>query len=247
MKGRPKSPKNRVHSGRSAPGIISDASPATFPRPIAKIRQAGILDLHGQYVPNRLEISSWKHFAHARARHRRGRLYRLSLGRGAEQAGAPMSSFSTTSAVAAAKTQRFESNSSKGRSWTERCSPRLPAADCRYVFHQAALGSVPRSVEQPRLYHDVNTTGDAERPRSRPRRRSPARVMFAASSSAYGDNPVPWIETIPPMPKSPYAATKLAGEALLRAYAASYGLDTPPCVTSTSSAPGRTPTARTPR
>ena len=96
---------------------------------------------------------------------------------------------------------------------------------CRYVFHQAALGSVPRSVEQPRLYHDVNTTGTLNVLEAA-RQAKVERVMFAASSSAYGENPVPWIETLPPMPKSPYAATKLAGEGLLRAYANSYGLDT---------------------
>lgn len=50
--------------------------------------------------------------------------------------------------------------------------------------------------------------------------------MFAASSSACGENPVPWGETLPPMPKSPYAATKLAGEGLLRAWSHSYELDT---------------------
>jgi nucleoside-diphosphate-sugar epimerase len=96
---------------------------------------------------------------------------------------------------------------------------------CTYVFHLAALGSVPRSVEQPRLYNDVNTVGTLnvlEAARSAGVRR----VMFSASSSAYGENPVPWIETMPPLPKSPYAATKLAGEGLLRAYAASYKLDT---------------------
>jgi len=43
--------------------------------------------------------------------------------------------------------------------------------------------------------------------------------MFAASSSVYGGNGVPWVETMPPLPQSPYAATKLAGEGLLRAYA----------------------------
>ena len=96
---------------------------------------------------------------------------------------------------------------------------------CRYVFHQAALGSVPRSVEQPRLYNDVNTTGTLNVLEAA-RQARVQRVMFAASSSAYGENPVPWIETLPPMPKSPYAATKLAGEGLLRAYANSYGLDT---------------------
>lgn len=96
---------------------------------------------------------------------------------------------------------------------------------CRYVFHQAALGSVPRSVEQPRLYNDVNTTGTLNVLEAA-RQAAVERVMFAASSSAYGENPVPWVETLPPMPKSPYAATKLAGEGLLRAYAHSYGLDT---------------------
>lgn len=96
---------------------------------------------------------------------------------------------------------------------------------CRYVFHQAALGSVPRSVEQPRLYNDVNTTGTLNVLEAA-REANVARVMFAASSSAYGENPVPWIETMPPMPKSPYAANKLAGEGLLRAWASSYSLDT---------------------
>ena len=50
--------------------------------------------------------------------------------------------------------------------------------------------------------------------------------MFAASSSGYGDNPVPWVETMPSVAKSPYAATKVAGEAMLRAYAGCYELDT---------------------
>jgi nucleoside-diphosphate-sugar epimerase len=53
------------------------------------------------------------------------------------------------------------------------------------------------------------------------------RVMFAASSSAYGDSPeLPKVETMPPTPRSPYAATKAAGEAILSAYSASYGVDT---------------------
>ena len=96
---------------------------------------------------------------------------------------------------------------------------------CRYVFHQAALGSVPRSVEQPRLYNDVNTTGTLNVLEAA-REARVARVMFAASSSAYGENPVPWIEHMPVMAKSPYAATKVAGEALFRSWAVSYGLDT---------------------
>src|SRR4051794_14746946 len=88
---------------------------------------------------------------------------------------------------------------------------------CRYVFHQAALGSVPASVEKPRLFNDVNTTGTLNVLEAA-RAAGVGRVMFAASSSAYGENPVPWVETMAPMPKSPYAATKVAGEALLRAY-----------------------------
>jgi len=100
-------------------------------------------------------------------------------------------------------------------------------AGCRYVFHQAALGSVPASVEKPRLFNDVNTTGTLNVLEAA-RAAGVSRVMFAASSSAYGENPVPWVETMPPMAKSPYAATKVAGEALLRAYSGSYGLDTAP-------------------
>lgn len=100
-------------------------------------------------------------------------------------------------------------------------------AGCRYVFHQAALGSVPRSVEQPALYNDVNTTGTLNVLEAA-RTAKVARVMFAASSSAYGDNPVPWVEHMPVRPQSPYAATKVAGESLLRAYAHSLGLDTVP-------------------
>lgn len=96
---------------------------------------------------------------------------------------------------------------------------------CKYVFHQAALGSVPRSVEQPRLYNEVNTTGTLNVLEAA-RAAKVMRVMFAASSSAYGTNPVPWAETMPPLPQSPYGANKLAGEGLLRAWAASYPIDT---------------------
>jgi UDP-glucose 4-epimerase len=98
-------------------------------------------------------------------------------------------------------------------------------ANCRYVFHLAALGSVPASVERPRAFHDVNTTGTLNVLEAA-RAARVQRVVFAASSSAYGDNGVPWIESMPARPQSPYAATKVAGEALLRAYSGSLGLDT---------------------
>ena len=97
--------------------------------------------------------------------------------------------------------------------------------DCRYVFHQAALGSVPRSVREPRLYEEVNVTGTMEVLMAA-KESGVERVMFAASSSAYGDNPVPWIEHMPVRPRSPYAANKVADEALMRAWCHSYGLDT---------------------
>jgi nucleoside-diphosphate-sugar epimerase len=98
--------------------------------------------------------------------------------------------------------------------------------DCRYVFHLAAKVSVPASVENPRVYHDVNATGtfnvlDAAV------KAGVRRVIFSASSSAYGDSPVlPKVETMPPDPASPYAATKSAGEGLMRAFARSYPIDT---------------------
>ncbi|MEE9211681.1 MAG: NAD-dependent epimerase/dehydratase family protein [Phycisphaeraceae bacterium] len=99
-------------------------------------------------------------------------------------------------------------------------------AGCRYVFHQAALGSVPRSVAEPVLFARVNVTGTLNVLQAA-RAAGVERVTFAASSSAYGDTPtLPKVESMPPLPRSPYAATKLAGEALMRAYSASYGLDT---------------------
>ena len=98
--------------------------------------------------------------------------------------------------------------------------------NCRFVFHQAALGSVPRSVEQPIHYHEVNTTGTLNVLESA-RASGVKRVMFAASSSAYGETvTLPKTETIAPEPLSPYAANKVACEALCRAWSASYGLDT---------------------
>lgn len=95
--------------------------------------------------------------------------------------------------------------------------------DMQIVFHQAAITSVPRSVQEPALFHDVNATGTLrvlERARA-----TRARVIYAASSSAYGEQAdEEKIETMCPRPMSPYAASKLAGEHLLRAYAHCYGL-----------------------
>ncbi len=96
----------------------------------------------------------------------------------------------------------------------------------QFVFHQAALGSVPRSVEQPRLFNEVNVTGTLNVLEAA-RQGDVRRVMFAASSSAYGDSEaLPKVETMPANPRSPYAANKVACEAMMSAYAASYSLDT---------------------
>jgi nucleoside-diphosphate-sugar epimerase len=94
------------------------------------------------------------------------------------------------------------------------------------VFHQAALGSVPRSLEQPRKYQEVNSDGTLNVLETA-RACKIKRVMFAASSSAYGDSStLPKIETMPTSPRSPYAATKVSGEAMMAAYSAGFGLDT---------------------
>jgi nucleoside-diphosphate-sugar epimerase len=96
-----------------------------------------------------------------------------------------------------------------------------------FVFHLAALGSVPRSIQEPELYIDVNVVGTANLLEAA-RQSCVHRVIFSGSSSAYGDPPdsSSKIETMPPLPRSPYAATKLAGEHLMRAWANSYGIDT---------------------
>ncbi|MEM1108886.1 MAG: NAD-dependent epimerase/dehydratase family protein [Planctomycetota bacterium] len=95
-------------------------------------------------------------------------------------------------------------------------------AGCSLVFHQAAMGSVPRSVTMPRAYHENNTTGTLNVLEAA-RAAGVRRVMFAASSSAYGDTPtLPKTESMPVLPRSPYAANKVACEALMRAYATSY-------------------------
>ncbi len=98
---------------------------------------------------------------------------------------------------------------------------------CDLVFHEAALGSVPRSVAEPSIYWQVNVEGTINVLEAA-RKSQVRRVLFAGSSSAYGDPPGAGmkVETMPPLPRSPYAATKLAGEHAFRAWYHSYGLDT---------------------
>jgi UDP-glucose 4-epimerase len=98
---------------------------------------------------------------------------------------------------------------------------------CRFVFHLAAMGSVPRSIVEPYRCLDVNVKGTMN-VLSAAHQAGVRRVIFSGSSSAYGAAPGMTIkdESMPPLPRSPYAATKLAGEHLMRAWSASYGLDT---------------------
>ncbi|HEX4515930.1 MAG TPA: NAD-dependent epimerase/dehydratase family protein, partial [Polyangiaceae bacterium] len=94
------------------------------------------------------------------------------------------------------------------------------------VFHEAAIPSVPRSVDKPQASMMANVQGTTV-VLDVARHSGVKRVVFAASSSAYGDTPtLPKIETMTPQPKSPYAISKLAGEQMLSAFATLYGLET---------------------
>lgn len=94
------------------------------------------------------------------------------------------------------------------------------------VFHQAALGSVPRSVEEPIESDSVNVHGTVV-VLDMARRAGVKRLIFAASSSAYGDTEaLPKHEEMPPSPLSPYAVTKLTCEHYVRVFADLYGIET---------------------
>jgi UDP-glucose 4-epimerase len=94
------------------------------------------------------------------------------------------------------------------------------------VFHQAAIPSVPRSLADPVASHDANATGTL-RVLAAAKKAGVRRLVYAASSSAYGDTPtLPKIETMRPMPLSPYAVSKLAGEHYTAVYAGAFGLET---------------------
>ncbi len=91
------------------------------------------------------------------------------------------------------------------------------------VLHQAALGSVPRSLADPLTSHDVNVTGFVQM-LDAARREGVARFVYAASSSTYGDEPnLPKREERIGNALSPYAATKLANEIYAGVYGKSYG------------------------
>ena len=95
----------------------------------------------------------------------------------------------------------------------------------QYVFHLGAKVSVPASVANPEEYQSVNVQGTTNL-LDAARKAGVKRVMFSASSSAYGESEVlPKVETMPPQSLSPYAASKVAGEQYIHAYASSYEID----------------------
>ena len=94
------------------------------------------------------------------------------------------------------------------------------------VFHHAALASVPRSVTNPAETHAADATGTVTL-LDACRQADVRRVVYAASSSCYGNRPeMPKLETHLPQVLSPYAAAKLAGELYCEAFAACYALET---------------------
>ncbi|MDX2029792.1 MAG: SDR family oxidoreductase [Blastocatellia bacterium] len=94
------------------------------------------------------------------------------------------------------------------------------------VFHEAAIPSVPRSVSEPQLNHDANVNGTFNVLMAA-RDAGVKRVVYAASSSAYGDTEVlPKQEAMLPSPLSPYAAAKLFGEYYCQVFTRVYGLET---------------------
>jgi UDP-glucose 4-epimerase len=94
------------------------------------------------------------------------------------------------------------------------------------VFHLAAIPSVPRSIKEPLPSHDVNINGSFN-VFSAAKAAGVRRVVYAASSSAYGDTLVlPKVETMAPNPKSPYAAQKLMGEYYASVFHSCFQLET---------------------
>jgi nucleoside-diphosphate-sugar epimerase len=94
------------------------------------------------------------------------------------------------------------------------------------IFHEAAIPSVPRSVEAPRNTHVASVDGTFSLLLAA-KEAGVKRVVYAASSSAYGDQPtLPKTEQMPPDPLSPYAVAKLVGEYYCRVFTRVYGLET---------------------
>jgi UDP-glucose 4-epimerase len=95
------------------------------------------------------------------------------------------------------------------------------------IFHQAAMRSVPRSVAEPLGCNAANVTGTLHLLHAASRQRRKPRVIYASSSSVYGERPdLPKREDQPPAPISPYAASKVAGELYAAVWSRIFGLET---------------------
>lgn len=106
----------------------------------------------------------------------------------------------------------------------DRIAPVIASAD--RVFHLAALPSVPKSILDPVPSHEANIDGTFNVLRAAAEGKA-GRVIYAASSSAYGDSEtLPKVETMIPKPKSPYAAQKLMGEYYASVFSDCFGLET---------------------
>jgi UDP-N-acetylglucosamine 4-epimerase len=98
--------------------------------------------------------------------------------------------------------------------------------NCDYVLHQAALGSVPRSIELPHLYNSNNINGTFNMMMAA-KNAGVKRFVYASSSSVYGDTPtLPKVESMIPRPKSPYAISKISNEYYGKVFSEVYGLPT---------------------
>jgi UDP-glucose 4-epimerase len=114
----------------------------------------------------------------------------------------------------------IEGDISDPRAAAEACA----GVDC--IFHEAAIPSVPRSVEDPISSNHANVTGTLQLLVAA-KDAKVRRVVYAGSSSAYGNTPtLPKHEDMMPNPVSPYAVSKLAGELYMRSFAQVYGLET---------------------
>ena len=103
-------------------------------------------------------------------------------------------------------------------------APVIAGADT--VFHLAAIPSVPRSIDEPRPSHEVNIDGTFEVFNAAAAGKV-RRLVYAASSSAYGDSEtLPKVETMPAKPKSPYAVQKYVGELYASVFTSCFGLET---------------------
>ena len=107
----------------------------------------------------------------------------------------------------------------------ETCKKAMDGID--YVSHQAALGSVPRSINDPLTSNEVNVTGFVNMLVAQKESESVKRLVYAASSSTYGDSKnLPKVEDTIGKPLSPYAVTKLVNELYADVFHKTYGTET---------------------